>query len=90
MWNLLLSSYKHLFMLNNHEYIINDSPKVHAQKRVLQRDVSDRHAEAVAVCASQCHAYYSSGGCGCLPAEVTPCQLASLFGSAHSSSSMAL
>lgn len=35
--------YQHLFMLNIHEYIINDSPKVHAQKRVLQEDASDTH-----------------------------------------------
>lgn len=79
--------YKHLFMLNIHEYIINDRLKVHAQNCVLQKDVSDTHAEAVAVYALLCHDYYSCGGCGCLPAEVTPCQLASLFGSAHSSSS---
>lgn len=84
---LIIVIYKHLFTLKIYEYIINDRLKVYAQKHVLQKHVSDTHAEAVTVYAPHCCAYYSCGGCGCLPAEVTPCQLASLFGSAHSSSS---
>lgn len=73
-------------MFNICEYIVIDNLKVHAQKGVFYRMKSVTHT----LKRWQCCAFYSCVECGRLPAEVTPCQQASLSGSAHSSSSSSI
>lgn len=69
-------------------YIINGSMKVDAcTDNAVYHKLRLKHLLKYCQYASQCHSYPSCSRGGCLPAQVTLCQLAVLSGSAHFSSS---